>query len=76
MEGIFRRALIEKGALEGRISVYHVEKEERILPTKELLKKDTECESTWVLGGPVEEVEARQSHLAFILWAIGNRRRV
>ena len=41
MEGIFRRALIEKGALEGRISVYHVEKEERILPTKELLKKDT-----------------------------------
>lgn len=41
MEGVFRKALIEKGALEGRISVYHVETEERILPTEELLKKDT-----------------------------------
>lgn len=43
MEGVFRKALIEKGALEvlkERISVYHVETEERILPTEELPKKD------------------------------------
>lgn len=43
MEGVFRKALIEKGALavlKERISVYHVETEERILPTEELPKKD------------------------------------
>lgn len=87
MEGVLRKAFIEKGALErnleGRVGVYHVERGYGTFQAEELPKQSYmkslemhEFWGEWALSHAVEDVEARHLSSPLTLLAVGGCGRV